>query len=85
MSRETFAAIVRGGNRFVKEARQAVDAAIQTHGEDKEVGFPGTAFYLPMATALMGIEAKNLRDVKTIVEHCESLVGPERPTSLWLP
>jgi len=85
MSRETFAAIIRGANGFVKEARQAVDAAIKSHGEDKEVSFPGTAFYLPMATALMGIEARNLRDVRTIVEHCETLVVPEVPTSLWLP
>ena len=85
MSRDSFAAIIRGANGFAREARQALDAAIRAHGEECEVSFPGTAFYLPMATALMGIEARNLRDLKVIMEHIESLVVPEPPKTLYLP
>jgi acetyl-CoA synthase len=85
MSREVFAAVTRGANHFIREARQALDAAIEAHGENREVSFPGTAFYLPMATALMGIEARKLKDLRTIVEHCETMIVPEIPEALWLP
>jgi len=85
MSREVFAAVVRGANAFLREAEEALTAAVEAKGEDHEVGFPETAFYLPMAYALMGIEAKKLSDLKTIVDHCKSLVVPEIPDRLWVP
>jgi acetyl-CoA synthase len=85
MSREVIAAAIRGANAFVGEARQKLDEAIDKHGKDHEAGFPDTAFYLPMALSLMGIEAQKLADLNTIVEHCESLVVPEPPKKLWLP
>ena len=76
---------MRGANTFVKQAEQDVDAAIAAKGPDQEVSFPDTAYYLPMAYALMGIEAKNLRDLKTIVDHCKTLVRPEPTVDQWLP
>jgi acetyl-CoA synthase len=79
------AAVIRGANDFVRQAEEAVDAAIKAKGPDEPVGFPGTAFYLPMAYALMGIEAKNVGDLKTIVEHCNTLTAKEPPNKLWLP
>ena len=85
MSREVMAAAIRGGNGFVNEADEALRAAIESRGADQEVSFPGTGYYLPMAYALMGIEAKKLEDLETIVEHCKSLVGPEPTDKLWLP
>ncbi len=85
MSREVFSAIIRGANGFVKEAEDALADAIEAKGADQEVSFPGTAFYLPMAYALLGLEAKKLGDLKTIVDHCKTLSSPEPPDELWLP
>jgi len=85
MSREVIAAAIRGANGFVKEARQALDEAVKAYGQDKEVAFPDTGFYLPMALALMGIEAQKVGDLNAIVEHCEELVVPEPAEKLWVP
>lgn len=85
MSRTVMAAAIRGGNAFVRQADEALAAAIQAKGEKTPVSFPGTAFYMPMAYALMGIEAKTLGDLKTVVDHCKTLVSPEPPEKLWVP
>jgi len=85
MSRKVIAAAIRGARGFVTEAEQAVKTEIETRGPDASVGFSGTAFYLPMAYALMGIEAKNVGDLKTIVDHCKTLVGPDPAERLWVP
>ncbi len=85
MSREVLSAAIRGAQDFVNQADAAVKAVLETKGPKEAVGFPGTAFYLPMAYALMGIEAKNVGDLETIVEHCNTLVSKEPPGKLWLP
>lgn len=85
MSREVIAAAIRGAQGFVREAEAAVDAAMKSKGPNEAVGFPGTAFYLPMACALMGIEAKNVKDLQTIVEHCKSILPAEPDKIIWTP
>ncbi|NIA12456.1 MAG: CO dehydrogenase/CO-methylating acetyl-CoA synthase complex subunit beta [Nitrospiraceae bacterium] len=85
MSREVMSAVIRGARGFVREAEEALQAALEAKGPEQEVGFPGTAFYLPMACALMGVEAKKVKDLEAIVEHCKSLVGMEPTEKMWLP
>jgi len=85
MSRQVMAAAIRGATAFVKEADEALSAAIEAKGADQEAAFPGTAFYLPMAYSLMGLEAKTLGDLRTIVDHCKTLISPEPPDKLWVP
>ena len=85
MSHQVISAVIRGAGGFVSEADEKLAAALAEHGPDKQVGFPETAFYLPMACALMGIEAKKLSDLQPIVEHCKEIL-PSVPTKeLWLP
>ena len=58
MSREVFAAVIRGAHGFVQEAEAGLAQAIEAKGEDGKVEFPETAFYLPMIYALLGLEIK---------------------------
>ena len=85
MSHEVISAVIRGAGGFVTEADEKFTAALSTHGPDKEIGFPQTAFYLPMACALMGIEAKKLSDLQPIVDHCKEILPPVPTKELWLP
>jgi len=85
MSRIVAAAAIRGAKRIVKEAEELLNKAIVEKGKDQKVEFPETAFYLPMANALMGLEVKTLGEVIPVLKHAKSLL-PEDPTdSLWLP
>ena len=85
MSHEVISAVIRGAGGFVSEADEKLKAALEKHGPDKEVGFPNTAFYLPMACALMGIEAKKISDLQPIIDHCKSIMPPVPTKDLWLP
>ncbi len=85
MSKIVAQSVIRGARSVFKEAEEFLNKAIKEKGEAQKIGFPETAFYLPMANALMGIEAKTLKDAKTILEHARSLL-PQVPTDkLWLP
>ncbi len=74
MSREVMSAAIRGAQGFFKEAEESLAAALKERGADCEVGFPETAFYLPMAYSLMGIEATKLADLETILAHCREIL-----------
>lgn len=85
MSRQVIAAAIRGAHGFVDQAETDVKAALATYNADHAVGFPGTAYFLPTAYALMGVEAQNVGDLEKIVSHCKALVGPEPSEQMWLP
>ena len=85
MSHKVISAVIRGSRGWYEEADKKLSAAIKDKGETAAVAFPDTAFYLPMAYALLGIEAKTLGDCRTILEECRAIL-PEVPTNrLWLP
>jgi len=85
MSKIVAQAVIRGARQIVKEAEDKLTQAVNDKGESQKIEFPETAFYLPMANALMAKEAKTLKDAKEILEHAKSLL-PEVPLDkLWLP
>jgi len=85
MSHEVFTKVITGAAEYVRQAEAALATAREEKGDGHKVEFPDTAFFLPMAYSLMGIEAKTIGDLVPIVEHCKELV-PEPPSEkLWLP
>ena len=85
MSRIVAAAAIRGSKGIVKEAENFLVRAINEKGESQEVGFPETAFYLPLVYALLGAEVKTLGDMVPILEQVRSLLHEEPTDKLWLP
>jgi len=86
MSHEVFSAVARGAHKFVEEAEAAWSKAVQQHGESAKVGFPQTAFYLPMIYALTGRKVQTLADMKPILEHCRrDLLHPVAAKEVWVP
>ncbi|MFH1678028.1 MAG: CO dehydrogenase/CO-methylating acetyl-CoA synthase complex subunit beta, partial [Candidatus Omnitrophota bacterium] len=85
MSKIVAVSVIRGAKKIVKEAGEFLNKSILEKGQAQKIGFPETAFYLPMAYALMGIEAKTLKDANVILEHAKSLLPAEPAANLWLP
>ncbi len=85
MSRIVATSVIRGATEIVKEAESFLTKAIQEKKETQSIAFPQTAFYLPLAYALMGIEARTLKDARAILEHAKSLLPVEPTENLWLP
>ncbi len=85
MSKIVAASVIRGAKQIVKQAEEFLAKAINEKQERQSLAFPETAFYLPMAYALMGLEAKTLKDAGTILAHARSLLPVEPTENLWLP
>jgi len=85
MSRLIATAAIRGAHAIAQEAEQYWQRMREARGEDAKIAFPETAFYLPMANALLGLEVKTLGDLKPILGHIHELLGPPPSESLWLP
>jgi acetyl-CoA synthase len=79
------AAAIRGAKAFVDEAEAKLAEAIEKHGEDQKVGFPETAFYLPMINALMGLKVEKLGQLNPVIAHCRELVRNGPAETVWLP
>ncbi len=85
MSKIVATAAIRGANKTALDAEEFLNKAIAEKGQDCKIGFPETAFYLPMAYALMGVEVKTLTDAQGVLAHVKSLLHQEPTNELWLP
>jgi len=85
MSKIVAAAAIRGSHQVVGEAEAMLAAAIEKYGEGQALQFPETAFYLPMANALLGLEIKNLGGAKQSLETARSLLSEVPTDQVWLP
>jgi len=85
MSRIIAKAAIQGAHVFYKEAEKRFHEAVEDKGEDQKVGFPETAYFLPTANALMGLEVKTLGEVHPVLQHAHELLHDPPSEALWLP
>jgi len=85
MSKIVASAVIRGTHEIFKQASDFLNRAIKEKGENTKIGFPETAFYLPMANALLGAKVETLKDALAILEHAKSLLPKEPSDKVWLP
>jgi len=85
MSKIIAAAAIRGSHAVVAEAEEELRAAIEKHGEKQRLEFPETAFYLPMANALLGLDITTLGQAQEVVDTAKSLLTEEPSEHVWLP
>ena len=85
MSKIIASAAIRGSNQIALQAEQFVERVRNDKGEGVKIGFPDTAYYLPMANALMGLEIKTLEELKPVLAHIKSLLSKEPTEKLWFP
>ncbi|MGQ9921059.1 MAG: acetyl-CoA decarbonylase/synthase complex subunit alpha/beta [Desulfobacca sp.] len=76
MSKIIITAAIRGAHKIVKNCAQKLDDAIAKYGPQQEIGFPDTAYYLPIIYSLMGIPVKSLKDAKVVMDRCMELLPP---------
>jgi acetyl-CoA synthase len=85
MSKFVAASAMRGAHDVLSRTRARFDSALAERGAKTPVGFPETAFFLPMAYALLGAEVETLGEMGEVLEYTEELL-PQLPTEeSWLP
>ena len=85
MSKIIASAAISGAHQIVSQAEEKWNTARESKGEDTKVGFPETAFFLPMANALLGASVKTVGEIKPVLDHARELLGPMPSDECWLP
>jgi acetyl-CoA synthase len=85
MSKIICSAAIRGAGNIIDMAESSYEDAVKKFGEDKEVSFPNTAYYLPIIYSMLGAKVEKLGDMKDIFQECRSLLPPVVTGDIWLP
>lgn len=66
--------MIKGSSSVVGLAASSVGKAIGEKGADEKISFPETAFFMPLANALLGAEVKTLSDAKKVIDTAGTLI-----------
>lgn len=85
MSKLIAFAAIQGGYKVVAQAEGQLNKALQTYDAATKVGFPNTAYFLPVIYSLTGLKVETLEDLKKPLEFARGLLPPHIRLKNWLP
>ncbi|HEX8983860.1 MAG TPA: hypothetical protein VF767_00445, partial [Bryobacteraceae bacterium] len=85
MSKIIATSAIRGAHEIVRQAEDFLARALAQHGPDCAVGFPETAYSLPVIYSLLGTRVDRLSDMPPVLEECRRLLAPAPADAVWLP
>jgi len=85
MSKIIASAAIRGAHAIHERVAARIDEALQKHGEGQEIGFPNTAYYLPIIYAMTGEKVEKLGDCAKVMAIAEDLLPPVPAENMWTP
>jgi acetyl-CoA synthase len=85
MSKIIASAAIRGAHKILNRAQESYTRALDTFGAKQEVGFPNTAYYLPIIYSIAGIAVSRLEDMAKVLDLCRKLIPAPVRESTHLP
>ena len=76
MSKIIASAAIRGAYKIVDQADKKWQQAMDRWGANEPVGFPNTAYYLPVIYGILGIPVEKLGDMEEILKKCKTMLPP---------
>jgi len=76
MSKIIASAAIRGAYKIVNQAEAKWRQAMECFGAGEPVGFPNTAYYLPVIYGMTSLKVEKLGDMAAVLERCRSLLPP---------
>ncbi len=76
MSKIIASAAIRGAYKIVADAEKKWQEAMDKHGANEPVGFPNTAYYLPVIYGILGEKVEKLGDMEPVLKQCRLLLPP---------
>ncbi len=76
MSKLVAFAAIQGGYKVVSSAEGRFKKALDTYNADTKIGFPNTAYYLPVIYSLTGMKVETLEDLKKPLAFARGLLPP---------
>jgi len=71
---------IKGAKKILEKTVESYERAVKKFGKNKNIGFPNTAYYLPIIYAILGYPIKKLGDCEEILEEANKLICSERST-----
>ena len=85
MSKLIAFAAIQGGYKVVAQVEGELEKALQTYDASTKIGFPNTAYYLPVIYSLTGLKCETVEDLKKPMEFARKLLPPHIKLKNWLP
>ena len=85
MSKLIAFAAIQGGYKVVSQVEGELERALKTYDASTKIGFPNTAYYLPVIYSLTGLKCETLEDLKKPMEFARGLLPPHLKLKNWLP
>jgi acetyl-CoA synthase len=85
MSKIICSAAIQGAHKIFDKVEASYKAALEKYGPDQEVGFPNTAYYLPIIYAMTGIPVAKLNEMEKVFNLCRKLIPPPVRETTHLP
>ena len=76
MSKIIASAAIRGAHKIITKAEARWQWAMDKWSANEPVGFPNTAYYLPVIYGMLGIKVEKLGDIQAVLERCKTLLPP---------
>jgi acetyl-CoA synthase len=76
MSKIIASAVIRGAHKIVGRAEEKWQQAMDKWGATEPVGFPNTAYYLPVIYGILGIKVEKLGDMEQVLKKCRLILPP---------
>ncbi len=85
MSKLVAFAAIQGGYNIVSKVEGDYKKALETFNADTPVGFPNTAYYLPVIYSLLGMKVETLEDIQKPLDFCRKILPPHVKSRNHLP
>jgi len=76
MSKIIASAAIKGAHQIYGQAEEQWKQAMDKWGANEPVGFPNTAYYLPIIYGMLGAKVEKLGDMEAILKKCKTLLPP---------
>lgn len=76
MSKIIASAVIRGAHKIVDQAEKKWQKAMDKWGVNEPVGFPNTAYYLPVIYGMLGAKVEKLGDMEGLLKRCKNMLPP---------
>ena len=71
MSKIICSAAIRGAQKIYERSEGLYREALKKYGPEQEIGFPNTAYYLPIIYAMTGIPVAKLSEMQKVFDLCK--------------
>ncbi|MFH1568605.1 MAG: CO dehydrogenase/CO-methylating acetyl-CoA synthase complex subunit beta, partial [Gemmatimonadota bacterium] len=85
MSKLICSAAIRGAHTIIGRAEEHWKQAMDKWGPKQEVGFPNTAYYLPIIYGILGMKVERLGDMEAVLKRCRQILPPPVREDVHLP